>query len=80
MDNLRLDLSDLDVVTFTVDDTAESDLMALGMGHGTTEVGASCYCFPPYCCCASCCSAADEINQEDFPSTAPVESIAPVEE
>lgn len=71
MDKLHLDLADLDVVSFTVDSGTESSLMALGMGHGTTEVGASCYCFPPYCCCASCCSAADEIAQDELPALGP---------
>jgi len=67
----RLDLDDLDVVSFTVDEAGETSLLGLGMGHGTTEVGASCYCFPPYCCCASCCAAADEIEQGDFTTLAP---------
>ncbi|CAL9427512.1 hypothetical protein SUDANB95_01969 [Actinosynnema sp. ALI-1.44] len=64
MDELRLDLDDLRVVGFQVDMVGDDGLLGLGVGHGTTEVGASCYCFPPYCCCASCCAAADELGEQ----------------
>ncbi|MEU5576260.1 thiomuracin/GE37468 family thiazolyl RiPP peptide [Streptomyces huasconensis] len=48
-----LDLSDLDVESFEFSADSEGGLESLRMGHGLTEVGASCCCSTSSCSCST---------------------------
>lgn len=56
MDKLRLDLEALEVESLDVGAPGLANgVEHIGMGHGSTEFGASCDCCPCYCySCQSC--------------------------
>jgi len=50
---ILVDLSDLDMETLEFAANSEGGLESLRMGHGLTEVGASCCCSTSVCSCST---------------------------